>query len=123
MHTIAVLLVALGLLGVLLGAGVICWLRTDLLRLERRAADIAGRVEALPGDLSRVFGNRDRHVISVELLNLFELAHRESWLARPLTVLAPRTLSDAIHRRLVAKVRESLAASGVQADVRLHRAR
>jgi hypothetical protein len=30
---------------------------------------LAARVEALPPDLSRVFGNHDRHIISVELLN------------------------------------------------------
>jgi hypothetical protein len=87
--------------------------------LEAQAVDVASRIGALPPDLSRVFGNRDRHVISVELLNLFDLVHRETWLARPLTVLTPRVLSDAIHRRLVVKVRESLAASGVEADVGL----
>jgi hypothetical protein len=57
-----------------------------------------------------VFGNRDRHIISVGLLNLFELAHRETWVARPLSVLTPRLLRDIIHRALVGRVRENLAA-------------
>lgn len=74
-------------------------------------------------DLSRVFGNRDWHLISVELLNLFELAHRETCVARPPSVLTPRLLRDIIHRALVGRVRENLAASGVEADVRLHRVR
>lgn len=57
-----------------------------------------------------MFGNRDRHIISVGLLNLFELAHRETWVARPLSVLTPRLLRDIIHRALVGRVRENLAA-------------
>ena len=55
----------------------------------------------------------------MELLNLFELAHRETWVARPLSVLTPRLLRDTIHRTVVGRVRENLAASGVEADVRL----
>jgi hypothetical protein len=70
-----------------------------------------------------VFGNHDRHIISVELLNLSELAHRETWVARPLSMLTPRLLRDVIHRTVVERVRKNLAASGVEADVRLHRAR
>jgi hypothetical protein len=37
-------------------------------------------------------------------------------------VLTPRLLRDVVHRRLIGKVRESLADAGVEADVRLHRA-
>lgn len=40
--------------------------------------------------------------------------------ARPLSVLTQRLLRDIIHRALVGRVRENLAASGVEADVRLH---
>jgi hypothetical protein len=77
----------------------------------------------LPLRLTGGFGTGDRHVIVVELLNLFELAHRESVLTRPLTMLTPRLLRDVVHRRLVGKVRESLSAAGVRADVRVRRAR
>jgi hypothetical protein len=80
-------------------------------------------VDALPVDLTKVYAAEDRYLISVELLNLFELAHRETWVARPLSVLTPRLLRDAIHRRLVGRVRENLADAGVEADVRLHRVR
>jgi len=80
-------------------------------------------VDALPPDLSKVFGIEDRHIISVEILNLFELAHKETWVARPLSVLTPRLLRDVIHRHVVGRVRENLTAAGVDADVRLHRVR
>jgi hypothetical protein len=123
MEIVAGVVVVVGLVGVVLGVVAVRRLRAELDALEAQALAVASRIEALPPDLSRAFGNRDRHVISVELLNLFDLAHRETWLARPLIVLTPRVLSHAIHRRLVVKVRENLAASGVEADVRLHRAR
>lgn len=123
METVAVVLMVLGLLGVGLAVVALVRLRAELARLAEQADRVARRVEALPPDLSRVFGNHDRHIISVELLNLFELAHRETWVARPLSVLTPRLLRDLIHRAVVGRVRENLAASGVEAEVRLHRVR
>ena len=116
-------LLVIGVLGVGLAGFGMLRLRAEVLRLADRADRVARRVEALPPDLSRVFGIEDRHIISVELLNLFELAHRETWVARPLTMLTPRLLRDVIHRRVVGRVRENLAAAGVEAEVRLHRVR
>jgi hypothetical protein len=52
---------------------------------------------------------------------IYRLAHRQTWVARPLSVLTPQMLRDIIHRALVGRVRENLAASGVEADARLHR--
>jgi hypothetical protein len=110
METVAVVLMVLGLIGVGSALVVLVRLRGPLERLGEQVDRVARRVEALPPDLSRVFGNRDRHIISVGLLNLFELAHRETWVARPLSVLTPRLLRDIIHRALVGRVRENLAA-------------
>jgi hypothetical protein len=123
METVAVVLVAVGVLGLVLAAVALARLRAEVGRLEDQAASVARRVEALPPDVSHAFGNRDRHVIAVELLNVFELAQRETWVARPLSVLTPRLLRDLIHRHVVGRVRENLAAAGVKADVRLHRVR
>lgn len=116
-------LLLVGVLGLGVAGFVLVRLRIQVRALGERAERVARRVEALPPDLSRVFGNEDRHVISVELLNLFELAHRETWVARPLSMLTPRLLRDVIHRRVVGRVRENLTAAGVEADVRLHRVR
>lgn len=98
-------------------------LRGEVARFEEHTTEVADRLDAMPPELSGSFGTGSRHIIAVELLNLFELAHRESALTRPFTVLTPRLLRDVVHRRLIGKVRESLAAAGVEADVRLHRAR
>jgi hypothetical protein len=122
-ETVAMVVLVVGVLGVGLAWLAVARLRAEVLRLGERAEQVARRVEALPPDLSRVFGNEDRHVISVELLNLFELAHRETWVARPLSVLTPRLLRDVIHRKVVGRVRDGLTAAGVDADVRLHRVR
>jgi hypothetical protein len=122
-ETLAVVLLVIGVLGIGLAAGVLVRLRAEVRGLAERADRVARRVEALPPDLSRVFGIEDRHVISVEILNLFELAHRETWVARPLSLLTPRLLRDVIHRTVVGRVRENLTAAGVDAEVRLHRVR
>ena len=123
METLALVLLILGGLGIAAALYGLLRLRGEVARLARQADHVARRVEALPPDLSRIFGNQDRHIISVELLNLFELAHRETWVARPLSVLTPRLLRDVIHRTVVGRVRENLSANGVEAEVRLHRVR
>jgi hypothetical protein len=123
METIALVLVLVGL-SVLGGAVVaLVRLRREVVATEDRAHQVGERMNALPPQLTGGFGTGDRHVIVVELLNLFELAHRESVLTRPFTMLTPRLLRDVVHRRLIGKVRESLSAAGVQADVQVRRAR
>jgi hypothetical protein len=121
METIGLVLVIAGL--AVLAAAIVALrrLRRELVATEARATELAGQVKALPPELAGL-GVGARHVITVELLNLFELAHKESALTRPLTALTPRLLRDVVHRKLVGKVRESLSAAGVEADVRLHRA-
>ena len=123
MVTVAVVLLVVGLLGLGVAGYVVVGLRAELRGLADEADRMARRVQALPPDLSRVFGTEDRHIISVELLNLFELAHKETWVARPLSVLTPRLLRDIVHRTVVGRVRENLSTAGVEADVRLHRVR
>ncbi|HEY0454521.1 hypothetical protein [Actinophytocola sp.] len=119
-----------GLVLVLVGVGVLGLavrelrvLRSDVGLLGERVDELVDEIDALPPELSRTFGVGARHVVAVEILNLFELAHKESALTRPLTVLTPRLLRDVVHRRLIGKVRQSLTDQGVRADVRLHRAR
>lgn len=123
MEVVGLVLLVAGLLVLVAAVMSLRRLRGEVARLEEHATEVADRLAALPPELTRSFGTGSRHVIAVELLNLFELAHRESALTRPFTVLTPRLLRDVVHRRLVGKVRESLTAAGIEADVRLHRAR
>jgi len=123
MEIIGLVLVTAGLCVLVAAVVALRRLRQEVTRVEDRAAEVAARMNALPPELTRSFGTGARHIIAVELLNLFELAHRESALTRPFTVLTPRLLRDVVHRRLIGKVRDALSDAGVEADVRLHRAR
>lgn len=120
---VGVVLALIGLVVLVLAVLQLRRLRSEVAALEEHAERVAEEIDALPPQLSRTFGVGARHLISVEVLNLFELAHKESALTRPLTAIAPRTLRDIVHKRLIGRVRESLDEAGVQADVRLHRAR
>lgn len=117
---LGLVLTAVGLVVLALAVREVRRLRADVAALEERATDLADEIDALPPEVS---GTGARHLISVEILNLFELAHKESALTRPFTALTPRLLRDVVHRRIIGRVRQSLSDQGVQADVRLHRAR
>jgi hypothetical protein len=122
MEVVSLVLVIIGLGVLALAVREVLALRAEVGALATEAREVADRIDALPPELSGTFGVGARHLITVELLNLFELAHRESVLARPLTALTPRLLRDLVHRKLVSRVREVLDGAGVRADVRLHRA-
>jgi hypothetical protein len=123
METVGLVLVAVGLVGLGLAVREVRRLRVEVATVTERVTEVADEIGALPPTMVRSFGDGDRHLIVVEILNLFELAHRESVLTRPLTALTPRLLRDVVHRRIVRTVRESMDGQGVRADVRLHRAR
>ena len=108
METIGLVLVIAGL-GVL-GAAIVALrrLRGSWRPPRHRRNELAGQMNALPPELAKGLGIGARHVITVELLNLFELAHKESAFTRPFTALTPRLLRDVVHRKLVGRVRESL---------------
>lgn len=122
MEVVSLVLVIIGLGVLAFAVREVVRLRAEVDSLAARAEQVADRIDALPPELSGTFGIGARHLITVELLNLFELAHRESVLTRPLTALTPRLLRDVVHRKLIGRVRQALTESGVRADVRLHRA-
>jgi hypothetical protein len=101
----------------------------ELLRLRRTAGQLenevrqaAERAAALPPDLVEALGVGGRQVITIELLNPFELAGRSSWFARPLSAVTPDLLRNVVYQRAVTMFRERSSEYGVEADVRLHRA-
>ena len=75
-----------------------------------------------PPDLVEALGVGGRQVITIELLNPFELAGRSSWFARPLSAVTPDLLRNVVYQRAVTMFRERSSEYGVEADVRLHRA-
>ncbi|GAB3445086.1 hypothetical protein [Actinophytocola sediminis] len=122
MQVVGLVLVIIGLCVLAAAVREVLRLRAEVDALATRSAEVAGRLDALPPELSGAFGTGTHHLITVELLNLFELAHQQSALTRPLTALTPRLVRDVVHRKLIGRVRQTLTDAGVQADVRLHRA-
>jgi bacterioferritin-associated ferredoxin len=97
-------------------------LRRTARQLENEVRQAAARAAALPPDLVEALGVGGRRVITIELLNPFELAGRSSWFARPLSAVTPDLLRNVVYQRAVTMFRELSSEYGVEADVRLHRA-
>jgi hypothetical protein len=97
-------------------------LRRTARQLENEVRQAAERAAALPPDLVEALGVGGRQVITIELLNPFELAGRSSWFARPLSAVTPDLLRNVVYQRAVTMFRERSSEYGVEADVRLHRA-
>jgi hypothetical protein len=96
-------------------------LRRTARQLENEVRQAAERAAALPPDLVEALGVGGRQVITIELLNPFELAGRSSWFARPLSAVTPDLLRNVVYQRAVTMFRERSSEYGVEADVRLHR--
>ncbi|MGH3481759.1 MAG: hypothetical protein ACRDPQ_00850 [Nocardioidaceae bacterium] len=122
MTIIATVLLVVGL--ALIGFAVVelLRLRRTARRLEVEVRQAAERAAALPPDLVDALGVGGRRVITIELLNPFELAGRSSWFARPLSTVTPDLLRHVVYQRAVTMLRERSSEYGVEADVRLHRA-
>jgi hypothetical protein len=80
-----------------------------LLQLQR----LLNRMALLPAERPSL--------ITIEILNPFELAQKQSRLAGTFGVLAPSLLRQEVLRQAVARIRQQLEAEGVQAEVRLVR--
>jgi hypothetical protein len=111
------------------GLALIGFTAVELLRLRRTARQLeeevrqaAERAATLPPDLVEALGVGGRRVITIELLNPFELADRSSWFARPLSAVTPDLLRNVVYQRAVTMFRERSSEYGVETDVRLHRA-
>ena len=97
-------------------------LRHTARQLEDEVRQAAERAAALPPDLVDALGVGGRRVITIEILNPFELAGRSSWFARPLSAVTPDLLRNVVYQRAVTMFRERSSEYGVETDVRLHRA-
>jgi hypothetical protein len=97
-------------------------LRRTARRLEDEVREAAARAGALPPDLVEALGTGGRRVITIEILNPFELAGRSTWFARPLSAVSPDLLRGLVYQRAATMFRERSSEYGVEADVRLHRA-
>jgi hypothetical protein len=92
--------------------------------LNRRDAELSalGEARRLQGpDVEALLPAERPSLITIEILNPFELAQKQSRLAGTFGVLAPSLLRQEVLRQAVARIRQQLEAEGVQAEVRLVR--
>ena len=87
-------------------------------RMRARLRSLRARLKAAPAlePVNLPPGPR----ISVEILNPFELAVRETPLAGPAAQLAPRVIERIVYRRTVEALTVQLREQGVEAKVSIH---
>lgn len=91
-------------------------LLTGMWRLQRQLVSLQMRYQTVP-ELPPAI---PRPVISIKILNPFELAARESRLAEPIAMLAPQIIEHIVYRRTVEILIEQLRERGVEAQVQTH---
>lgn len=117
----ALLIALIGVAGLL---GWRFWALSRLMnRLEAELATLASARVLEGPDIEALLAPERPTLIAIEILNPFELAMRESRLAGPFGSLAPAMLRQEVYRQATERVREQLAAQGVQAEVTLVRGR
>lgn len=92
-------------------------------RMETELSALAG-ARALEGpDVEALLAPERPSLITIEILNPFELAMRESKLAGTFGSLAPALVRQEVLRQATQRVRQQLAEQGVEAEVQLVRGR
>ncbi len=105
--------------------GLLIWRVMYLAQLVARMRDeLAGLVDAavLRGpDAAAVIGPGRPTLITIEILNHFELAKKENRLAGHAAVVAPELIRMEVTRQAIQRVKVELLRQGVKADVRVVR--
>lgn len=112
----------------LLLGGVALGLLARLTQLHGLLRKMEGELEALAGarglqtaEVEALLPPERPSLITIEILNPFELAQKQSSLAGTLSVIAPSLLRQEVQRQAVARIRQQLEVEGVQAEVRIVR--
>ena len=92
-------------------------------RMETELSALAGARGLEGPDIEALLAPERPSLITIEILNPFELALRESRLAGTLGSLAPSLVRQEVLRQATVRVREQLAEQGVEAEVQLVRGR
>lgn len=99
-----------------------------LLQLQRLLRRMEAELQALAGarglqgpEIEALLPPERPSLITIEILNPFELAQKQSPLAGSFGVLAPGLLRQEVLRQAQARIRQQLEAEGVQAEVQLVR--
>ena len=115
-----VLIIPLAIITVLL-----VWRIGHLQRLvTHMRTELAGLTDAAvlqEPDAAALIGSPRPTLITIEILNPFELAMKENRFAGPAAAVAPDLLRQEVTRQALQRVREELVKQGVKAEVRIVR--
>lgn len=106
----------------LLFAGLLGWimvLTARLARLQAASAALAEAVGAAPVEWKREAGAGAGPRITIEILNIIELARKESWAAGAVGTLTPGLLRRIVYARALKMVQQELLKHHVKAEVRV----
>lgn len=99
------------------------YLRRLMRRLEAELEALASARVLQGPDVEALLEPEHPTLITIEVLNPFELATQQSRLAGPASAVAPGLIRQEVMRQALQKVKAQLVAEGVQAEVKLVRAR
>ncbi|HWU68776.1 MAG TPA: hypothetical protein VN046_07860 [Stenotrophobium sp.] len=104
-------------------AGLLGWVMTLSLRLRRlqtATAAMASSLGTLPEEVRREAGDASTApMITIEILNVLELARKESWAAGAFGTVTPGLLRRIVYARALKMVRSELLKYHVRAEVRV----
>lgn len=92
--------------------------QTQALLLETAA--LATNNSVMPAKLSKLLMERNKRIITVEILNPTELAIAKTALAKPFVGIAPDTINTLVYKEARDIIADQLPSFGVNAEVKIH---
>lgn len=92
--------------------------QTQALLLETAA--LATNNSVMPAKLSKLLMERNKRIITVEILNPTELAIAKTALAKPFVGIAPDTINKLVYKEARDIIADQLPSFGVNAEVKIH---
>lgn len=88
--------------------------------LLSEAAALAANSSVTPANLSKLLIEKNKRIITVEILNPTELAIAKTPLAKPFVGLAPDTINKLVYKEARDIIADQLPSFGVNAEVKIH---
>ncbi len=93
-------------------------LQTEILLSQTSA--LASDNSIIPANLSKLLVEKNKRIITVEILNPTELAIAKTPLAKPFVGMAPDTINKLVYKEAREIIAEQLPSFGVNAEVKIH---
>lgn len=88
--------------------------------LLSQTSELASDNSIIPTNLSKLLMEKNKRIITVEILNPTELAIAKTPLAKPFVGMAPETINKLVYQEAREIIAEQLPSFGVNAEVKVH---